>query len=107
MRFANQVNGKGDPLPEVLSRPNIEWYTMSPSTLADMVISMNPYHRLFVAKLEQRSFVNQRLIRFTKKTRTINVDLCHALLNSVIGLFFIEAIGFGRGLGALDRVQQI
>ncbi|WP_066057281.1 N-6 DNA methylase [Robertmurraya korlensis] len=102
MRFANQVNGKGEPLPQVLSRPNIEWYTMSPSTLADMVISMNPYHRLFVAKLEQRSFVNQRLIRFTKKRSTINVDLCHALLNSVIGLFYIEAIGFGRGLGALD-----
>jgi hypothetical protein len=102
MRFANQVNGKGEPLPQVLSRPNIEWYTMSPSTLADMVISMNPYHRLFVAKLEQRSFVNQRLIRFTKKRTTVNVDLCHALLNSVIGLFYIEAIGFGRGLGALD-----
>ena len=70
--------------------------------MADMVISMNPYHRLFVAKLEQRSFVNQRLIRFTKKRQTINVDLCHALLNSTIGLFYIEAIGFGRGLGALD-----
>ena len=101
-RFENQVNGTGDPLPHVLRRTNIEWYTMSPSTMADMVISMNPYHRLFVAKLEQRSFVNQRLIRFTKKRQTINVDLCHALLNSTIGLFYIEAIGFGRGLGALD-----
>ena len=25
-----------------------------------------------------------------------------ALLNSILGLFFIEASGFGRGLGALD-----
>nr|WP_263323789.1 SAM-dependent methyltransferase [Neobacillus sp. Marseille-Q6967] len=101
-RFENQLNGTGQPLPQVLRRPNMEWYTMSPSTMADMMISMNPYHRLFVAKLEQRSFVNQRLIRFTKKMRTINVELCHSLLNSIIGLFYIEAIGFGRGLGALD-----
>lgn len=101
-RFETQVNGKGEPLPQVLRRPNVPWYTMSPSTMADMVISMNPFHRLFVAKLEQRSFVNQRLIRFTKKRGNINVDLCHALLNSLIGLFYIEAIGFGRGLGALD-----
>ena len=32
----------------------------------------------------------------------IDIDLCHALLNSMIGMFYIEAIGFGRGLGALD-----
>lgn len=101
-RFNNQLNGKGKPLPEVLKRPNMEWYTMSASTMADMVISMNPYHRLFVAKLQQRSFVNQRLIRFTNKHTTTNIDLYHALLNSIIGLFYIEAIGFGRGLGALD-----
>src|SRR5690606_21928512 len=31
-----------------------------------------------------------------------DVDLCHALLNSLLGLFYIEALGFGRGLAALD-----
>ena len=62
---------------------------------------MNPDQRLCVHKLNQRSFVNQRLIRFVSK-HNVDVDLCHALMNSIIGMFLIEAIGFGRGLGALD-----
>ena len=32
----------------------------------------------------------------------VSEDLIHALLNSVYGMFAIEAIGFGRGLGVLD-----
>jgi len=28
--------------------------------------------------------------------------LLHALLNSMLSLFYIEAVGFGRGLGVLD-----
>ena len=32
----------------------------------------------------------------------IDIDICFALLNSIVSLFFIEALGFGRGLGALD-----
>ena len=31
-----------------------------------------------------------------------DLDLCHALLCSFMGCFYLEAIGFGRGLGALD-----
>lgn len=76
---------------------------MRPSTLADLVIPMNPDQRIAVHRLRQRSFVNQRLIRLTSRTDiTVDVDLCHALMNSVIGMFLIEAIGFGRGLGVLD-----
>lgn len=30
------------------------------------------------------------------------MEIYHALMNSVLGLFYIEAIGFGRGLGVLD-----
>ena len=30
------------------------------------------------------------------------MDLCHALLNSSVGMFMMEGLGFGRGLGALD-----
>ena len=102
-RFQNAVNGKGKPLHQVLSRSGCEWYEMSPATLADLVISMNPDQRLCVHRLKQRSFVNQRLIRLTSKPGTnVDVDLCHALMNSVIGMFLIEALGFGRGLGALD-----
>lgn len=100
-RFQHAVNGTGKALPLVLARAGVEWYEMSPSTLADLVIPMNPDQRICVHRLNQRSFVNQRLIRLTSK-HGLDVDLCHALMNSAIGMFMIEAIGFGRGLGALD-----
>lgn len=101
-RFEKLTNGTGTPLPKVLAKSNEKWYEMSAQTLADLVIPMNPDKRLFVARLEQPSFVNQRLIRLTKKNNSVELDICHALLNSIIGMLFIEASGFGRGLGALD-----
>ncbi len=101
--FENARNEVGKPLPEVLARTGQHWYEMSPDTLADFVVSMNPDRRLCVHRLRNRSFVNQRLIRFTAKQATdVDLNICHALMNSTIGLFLIEAIGFGRGLGALD-----
>jgi len=50
------------------------------------------------------TFVNQRLIRFTPKPdfQINKSDIVHALMNSLIGMFMIEASGFGRGLGVLD-----
>ena len=75
---------------------------MNASTLADFVISMNPDKRLCVYRFEEKSFVDQRLIRFCGKNDSVDIGLCHALLNSVVGMFLIEASGFGRGLGALD-----
>ncbi|WP_342270520.1 N-6 DNA methylase [Rickettsia endosymbiont of Orchestes rusci] len=103
-RFASQVNNTGKPLPEVLSqgRHNLHWYEMRADTLADIVISMNPDKKLCFHKLTEKSFVNQRLIRLTTLPSNKDVDLCHALLNSVVGMFLLESIGFGRGLGALD-----
>lgn len=101
-KFEQEVNEKGEPLPKVLKRSGCYWYEMSDSTMADLVASMNFDKRIFIAKLDKRSFVNQRLTRFTAKARDIDIDLAQALLNSVLGVFFIESIGFGRGLGALD-----
>jgi hypothetical protein len=100
-KFEKVVNGAGKPLPQALRRAGIHWFTMLPDTLADIVTSMNPGDRLFFAKLKERAFVNQRLIRFTKKENA-DVGLCHALMNSILGLFYLEALGFGRGEGALD-----
>ena len=100
-RFQNALNGTNKPLPDVLAMPGYQWYEMSASTLADFVVCMNPDQRLAVHRFNQRSFVNQRLIRFVSQP-LVDIDLCHALMNSVIGMFLIEAIGFGRGLGALD-----
>lgn len=100
-RFAAATNEKGRPLPEVLKRGGLRWYEMKAATTADLVVSVNPGRRLFFARLEPRAFVNQRLIRLTAKSG-VNVSLAHALLCSMIGCFFIEGLGFGSGLGALD-----
>lgn len=104
-RFEHTVNGKGKPLVEVLARKSMNWYEMNKDTaIAEFITSINPEKRLFWAKLNQPSFINQRLIGLTRNntSRNISRDLLMALLNSVVGLFFIEASGFGRGLGALD-----
>jgi hypothetical protein len=101
-KFQSQCNEKGELLPEVLKRAGSFWYEMRTETQADIVMGMNPEDRLFAAKMQKRGFVNQRLIRFTSKQPNLDIDLAHALLNSVLGMFFIEANGFGRGLGALD-----
>jgi hypothetical protein len=100
-KFKNATNGTGVPLPIALAKPNERWYEMSANTLADIVISMNPDKKLCFFRLKDRSFVDQRLVRFTAKFKH-DIGIYHALLNSVIGMFLLEAIGFGRGLGALD-----
>ncbi len=102
-RFAATSNGTGRPLPEVLAKQGCFWYEMSASELADLAMPLNPGKRLFVAKLNHRSFVNQRLTRLSvKPSWEGDISLLHALMNSVICLFFQEALGFPRGLGALD-----
>lgn len=101
-RFSNGVNQVGRSLPLVLARANMHWYEMSDANVADIVTTMNPDRRLFYAKFEQPSFINQRLIGLTRRANFIDLELYHALLNSLLGMFYIEAVGFGRGLGALD-----
>jgi len=102
-KFENGTNERGIPLIKSLAKAHCYWYEMEPNALADFVVSMNPDKRLCVHRLELRSFVNQRLMRFTVKEGVdVDLDLLHALMNSIIGMFQIEAAGFGRGLGALD-----
>jgi len=100
-RFSRETNTKGDPLPEVLAQGGDPWYGMSDSTVADVVGLVNPGSRLFFPRMRERGFVDQRLVRFTVCEDT-DLDLAHALLNSLLSLYYLEAIGFGRGLGALD-----
>jgi hypothetical protein len=100
-KFSKSTNKKARPLPDVLKKPGHHWYEMKAETLADIVVSVNPDKKLCFYRLNQRSFVNQRLIRFTTKTFS-DLDILHALLNSAIGMFLLEGAGFGRGLGALD-----
>lgn len=101
-KFAKQVNGVGKPLPDVLSKSGIEWYELRASEIAEIFTMMNPDKRLFFSRFDTPSFVNQRLIGLTHTTEYPDIDLNHALLNSIFTMFYIEASGFGRGLGVLD-----
>ena len=102
--FKNQRNGTNKPLPEVLAKPNMYWYEMSTENMADFVANVNYDKSLFIAKFENRSFIDQRMIGFSVKDeyQQENKTLYLALLNSTVSLFLIESFGFGRGLGALD-----
>ncbi len=101
-KFENITNGTGQKLPVALQKAGSYWYEMEDSSKADLVTALNPNKRLFVARFEERTFVDQRFTRLLWKEHSVSLDLAHALLNSVYGMFAIEAIGFGRGLGVLD-----
>jgi hypothetical protein len=101
-KFENIKNGTGKLLPEALKRPGSFWYEMDDGAKADFVTALNPDRRLFVSKFLVSTFVDQRFTRMLIKDDSISKELLHALLNSVFGMFAMEAIGFGRGLGVLD-----
>lgn len=101
-QFENETNETNRPLPEVLARSNMKWYELRTDELAEIFTMMNPDDRMFYSKFNTPTFINQRLIGLKRKHRTDNLDLLHALLNSILSLFYIEAVGFGRGLGVLD-----
>ena len=101
-KFEGQKNGVGKPLPMVLKRNGMEWYELKTNEIAEIFTMMNPDKRLFFAKFETPSFVNQRLIGLKHRDSYSDQDLNHALLNSMVTMFYIEASGFGRGLGVLD-----
>lgn len=101
-KFENIRNGTGKLLPEALKHPGKFWYEMDDAAKADFVTALNPDKRLFVSMFEEGAFVDQRFTRMLVKDANASKDLLHALLNSLFGMFAIEAIGFGRGLGVLD-----
>lgn len=101
-RFEHGVNKVGKPLPVALARGGLYWYEMTDTNTADIVTTMNPDRRLFFARFDEPTFINQRLIGLRMSSGHDDLPLYHALLNSVLGMFFVEATGFGRGLGALD-----
>lgn len=84
-----------------LEKKDTRWYEMKTDALTELVIFINYGDRLFVGRLDPPSFVDQRLVRLDP-LKNLDIELCHALLNSSIAMFIIEGVGFGRGLGALD-----
>lgn len=100
-KFENQTNTEGCLLPKALARAHHHWYEMKPDTMADLVIPIDFGDRLFVPRIKKRCFVDQRL-SYLRALGGTDVNFCHALLNSVVSYFWLEGMGFGRGLGALD-----
>ncbi len=79
------------------------WYNLKEAKKkATLITGLNPDKRLFFAKFKEPTCINQRLIGFIPKEENLDIEICHALLNSIVGMFYIEATGFGRGAGALD-----
>lgn len=101
-KFANENNKLGIPLTTSLQKSNCFWYEMKTDRLCDFVCGISPDKRLFITRLPKPSFVDQRLIAMKGIINSDDFAFLHALLNSILGLFYIEAMGFGRGLGVLD-----
>lgn len=105
-RFVQARNGTGKLLPSVLATNGLHWYEMRRGIKPDIVALMNYDKRLFFPATPGVDFIDQRFIGMSLSNQTrgkqVSVSLCHALLNSFLGLFYIEALGFGRGLGVLD-----
>ena len=89
-----------EPIPKSINY--FPWYQMPSTNRADLVTSENPDKRLFIAELNESVLVDQRLIAMKYKDSAANRDLVFALLNSLYGMFAMEANGFGRGQGVLD-----
>lgn len=89
-----------EPIPKSINYS--PWYQMPSTNRADLITSENPDKRLFIAELSESVLVDQRLIAMKYKDSVANRDLVFALLNSLYGMFAIEANGFGRGQGVLD-----
>ncbi len=100
-RFENVVDDYG-PLVDRLKRAHMEWYENKPNELAEIGTMMNPDDRMFYVIFPSPTFINQRVIGLNRINQNDDINLLHALLNSIISIFYIEAVGFGRGLGALD-----
>lgn len=96
------------------SMPNKDtfWNNMADGTFSGsndirLFTGMNPEQRIFYGLLEKPAKINQRVIGFIPHAeKAVNLELCHALLNSIIGVFYTEAVGFPKGLGALDNCSN-
>ncbi|MBX9182939.1 SAM-dependent DNA methyltransferase [Paeniclostridium sordellii] len=101
-KFNGKLDSNGKIYNEKLKRTNLHWYEMSLNSTFDIGLLINPDERLFFSKAPYPVFFDQRLTGLVRKNKSYNLTILSAMLNSILGLFYIEAIGFGRGLGVLD-----
>ena len=100
-RFKGRIN-------QSVPRKDTFWNNLSDGSFSGsdevrLFTGMNPERRIFYGLLNEPAQINQRAIGFNPLYDSVNLVLCHALLNSVIGIFYSEATGFPKGLGALDN----
>lgn len=100
-KHENILHSPGVTFAQKMSEQHNPWYYLSPNEMADFCIPMNPYQTHGVYRLNSPTFVNQRLIRLKARDGS-DLDLLHALMNSITTILSIELLGFGRGEGALD-----
>lgn len=102
-KFYSKKNKKGKPLPTVLKlNKKIHWYGLDTNSFAEFFTFLNPDTRIVFGKFDKPTFIDQRFIGLNLLSKETDKELCFALLNSILSKFFIEAVGFGRGLGVLD-----
>ena len=75
------------------------WYSLPPS-LANVVIAINPFKRLFFSFSKTQFATNQRLTAIRSKDEHLQIVV--ALLNSIVSLLIVELNGVSRNQGALD-----
>jgi len=107
------INRYGGHINQSVPNKNTFWMNLSDGSFSGsdkirLFTGMNPERRIFYGLLEEPAQINQRAIGFKPLADSLNLALCHALLNTVIGAFYTEATGFPKGLGALDnRAENI
>ncbi|MBA4508042.1 SAM-dependent DNA methyltransferase [Clostridium sporogenes] len=101
-KFDGSRDKSGKVYNEKLARANLHWYEMSLNSTFDVGLLINPDERLFFSKAPYPIFFDQRLTGLIRKDKSYDLTILVAMLNSILGIFYIEAIGFGRGLGVLD-----
>jgi hypothetical protein len=103
-RYKNHIN-------QSVPRKDKFWMNLADGTFSGsdkirLFTGMNPERRLFYGLLDEPAQINQRVIGFKPLSDSVSLELCHALQNSVIGVFYNEASGFPKGLGALDNNNE-
>lgn len=101
-KFDGAKDENGKVYNKKLARSNMHWYEMSLNSAFDVGLLINPDERLFFSKAPYPVFFDQRLTGLVRKDKNNDLTILVAMLNSILGIFYIEAIGFGRGLGVLD-----
>ena len=85
-------------------RQGLPWYSIGniADFYVDLILPINNDKRFYCSRFAQPTVANQRLI-FLKAKEGTDVELCHALLNSLLFVFSTEASGTPMGNGALDN----